>query len=132
MSVRSLADAPKKALKHTHSAALRMHHYMRSRRVRKVSTVLAEFVSDGGIIPREAFFDTSPSKAHPPDDADSVDEELAEILDAEPASCSNMRGLSDGPSKAAETDAKGKQRKKYSMLICMSCDVRFKDDISQT
>lgn len=107
-----------------------MHHYMRSRRVRKVSTVLAEFVSDGGIIPREAFFDTSPSKAQPPD-TNSVDEELADILQAQPASCSSMNELPDDPLQSAEGDGRGRQRKRYSMLICMSCDVRFKDDIVQ-
>src|SRR3546814_862297 len=103
---------------------------MRSRRVRKVSSVLAEFVSEDGIIPREAFFDTSPSKSHPQDEG-STDEELTELLHPEAASCSSREGLLDEAFEHVEADARVRQRKKYSLLTCMSCDVRFKDDISQ-
>lgn len=102
---------------------------MRSRRVRKVSTVLAECVSDDGIIPREAFFDSSPSKAASAQE-DASQQELAGLLRQEAG------GFARGPllleqEEMLEAEIGARQRKKYSMLVCMSCDVRFRDDISQ-
>src|SRR3546814_16499020 len=101
---------------------------MRSRRVRKVSSVLAEFVSEDGIIPREAFFDTSPSKSHPQDEG-STDEELTELLHPEAASCSSREGLLDEAFEHVEADARVRQRTKSSLLNGMTFDVKLKDNI---